>query len=764
MKILIIMDPGIIIPVKGYGGIERIIEMLAKEYLRMGHEVELLITNGSVVEGCIVHGFGKEGFPPDKWDARKAVPTVWKFLNKHKNRFDFVHNFGRLIHLLPILNHPVKKIMSYQREITRRNIKWIDALPSKNMFFTGCSQNLVNRANAPCNWAVVYNACEFVKYSLQTQTAADAPLFFLGRIEKIKGCHTAIEVAKATGSQLIIAGNISTLPEEKEYYENEIFPQIDGKQIIYIGIVNDAQKNEWLGKAKALLFPIEWDEPFGIVMVEAMACGTPVIGFNAGSVNEVIDEGITGFKVNTKEEMIAAVKKVGLISRSTCRQHAKKRFGIDVVAREYLNVINSARKKIVLISTHQPTANPRLMKEYETLKSLGYNTKVLYAYNAEWSHRIDEEKFKNDILARQDFIELGGNPHNKPIRYFLYRVLHRLFKKFAGLSLFFEQMSISRVALVLLRKAKNYPADLYIAHYLGALPAAVKAAAQWKTKMIFDAEDFHRGEQSYYPAQVATIMRLEEKYLPIATAITTASPLIAGEYKKLFPQQKIVVVNNVFSKKYLQPLVSNSHGTLRLFWFSQNVGQYRGLEIFIKALNELPQADISLTIMGNRRSADYEAALLALSKFPHKIVFRDPVPPQDIFAIAAEHDIGLAGEEPNCFNKEICLSNKIFAYLLAGNCIIASDMLGQKEFMEQNAGIGFIYQHNDAKDLARKMEVLYNDRALMNNCKARARELAKYKMNWEEEQQTWLELVEKLIGKNESVSLESQKIITMDMV
>ena len=758
------MDPGIIIPVKGYGGIERIIEMLAKEYLRMGNEVELLITYGSSVEGCLVHGFGKEGFPPYKWDARKAVPTVWEFLNKHKHKFDFIHNFGRLIYLLPILNHPVNKIMSYQREITRRNIKCINALPNRNMYFTGCSQNLVNRVNAPCKWSVVYNACEFSNYRLENDSAADAPLFFLGRIEKIKGCHTAIEVAKATGSQLIIAGNISTLPEEKEYYEREIFPQIDGKQIKYIGTVNDAQKNEWLGQAKALLFPIEWEEPFGIVMVEAMACGTPVIAFNTGSVNEVIDEGITGFKVNTKEEMIDAVKKVGSISRSTCRQYAKKRFDINVVAREYLNIISNARKKIVLISTHQPTANPRLMKEYETLKSLGYNTKVLYAYNAEWSHRIDEEKFKRGILARQDFIELGGNPQNNPIRYFIYRVFYRLFKNFAGLSLFFEQMSISRVTLVLWRKAIKYPADLYVAHYLGALPAATKAAAQWKAKMIFDAEDFHRGEQSYYPAQVKAIMRLEEKYLPMATAITAASPLIAKEYKNLFPQQKIVVINNVFSKKYLQPHISSNNSLLKLFWFSQNIGQFRGLEVFIKALNELPQADISLTIMGNRRSADYEATLLALSKFPHKIVFRDPIPPQDIFAIAAEHDIGLAGEIPNCFNKEICLSNKIFAYLLASNCILASDMQGQKEFMNQNAGIGFIYQHNDAKDLAGKIEVLYNDRTLLNRFKTNAGKLAEYKMNWDEEQQKWLDLVEKLIGKNESVSIEGQKIITMDMV
>ena len=105
----------------------------------------------------------------------------------------------------------------------------------------------------------------------------------------------------------------------------------------------------------------------------------------------------------------------------------------------------------------------------------------------------------------------------------------------------------------------------------------------------------------------------------------------------------------------------------------------------------------------------------------------------------------MAGEVPNCLNKKICLSNKIFTYLLAGNCILASDMPGQKQFIDQNAGIGFSYQHNDAKDLAGKINVLYNDRALIYNCKARARELAKYKMNWEEEQQTWLDLIKELI-------------------
>ncbi|MBC7511053.1 MAG: glycosyltransferase, partial [Ferruginibacter sp.] len=181
MKILIIMDPGILIPVKGYGGIERIIEMLAKEYARLGHKVELLITDGSTVEGCKVHGYGKEGFPPKKWDARKAVPAVWQFLRKHKNEFDLIHNFGRLFYLLPILNHPVKKIMSYQREIHPRNIKWANRLLHKNLMFTGCSQNLINRANVTKNWVCVYNACDFSRYDLRKEVEKDAPLLFLGR-------------------------------------------------------------------------------------------------------------------------------------------------------------------------------------------------------------------------------------------------------------------------------------------------------------------------------------------------------------------------------------------------------------------------------------------------------------------------------------------------------------------------------------------------------------------------------------------------------
>jgi glycosyltransferase involved in cell wall biosynthesis len=334
------MDPGIKIPVTGYGGHERLVEMFAKQYVAMGHRVEVLHTAESSIAGCTMHNLGKEGFPPNKWDARKAIFTAWRFLNKNKSSFDLIHNFGRLIYLLPVWNSSVKKIMTYGREISGKNINLLLRLPHKNIVFTGCSNNLISRSGAKGNWQTVYNAIPFSNYNVTEKIDVDSPLIFLGRIEKIKGCHTAISVAKATNSKLVIAGNVSPLAEEKSYFENEIRPFIDGNQIQYIGTVNDEQKNKWLGKAKALLMPIEWNEPFGIVMIEAMACGTPVIAFNKGSVNEVVDEGITGFKVNTAEEMINAVKdKAENINRKTCADKAKERFDVNVIAQRYLNEI-----------------------------------------------------------------------------------------------------------------------------------------------------------------------------------------------------------------------------------------------------------------------------------------------------------------------------------------------------------------------------------------------------------------------------------------
>ena len=339
MKILLVMDPGILVPPKGYGGHERLVYMFAKEYAKIGHEVHLLVTNGSVVEGCTVHGYGKEGFPPNKIDALLAIPKAWWFIWKNRNSFDLIHNFGRLAYLLPVLNCRVKKIMTYGREITKRNILQINKFKNKNLVFTGCSSNLVSRGNVAGRWETVYNAIDFSKYTLVDKVSEDAPLMFLGRIERVKGCHTAIKIAIQTGNRLLIGGNISPLDVEKKYFEEEIRPFIDGKQIVFLGPLNDEEKSNYLGQSKALLFPIEWDEPFGMVMVEAMACGTPVLAFNKGSVGEVVITGNTGFISETINEMKKDLMKLEEINRKSCRGSAEELFDVSIIAKRYISLI-----------------------------------------------------------------------------------------------------------------------------------------------------------------------------------------------------------------------------------------------------------------------------------------------------------------------------------------------------------------------------------------------------------------------------------------
>jgi glycosyltransferase involved in cell wall biosynthesis len=340
MRILIVMDPGILVPPIGYGGHERLVYMFAREYHRLGHEVELLVTKGSVVEGCVVHGYGQEGFPSTKWQQRKAIPNVWWFLLKNHSKYDLIHNFGRLAYLLPILNSRVKKIMTYGREIFAPNIFKVNKFPNRNLYFTAPSKFCMKSGSIAGNWRVVFNAVDFNKYSLTQVDVNSAPLIFLSRLERLKGAHDAIKIALSLGEKLIIAGNISKLPEEIEYFRNEIEPYIDGDLVQYVGVVDDVQKNYYLGLAKAMLFPARTEEAFGMVMVEAMACGTPVIAFNYAAMPEVIDQAITGFVVDDAQGMMAAVRKINRLDRRLCRQTAEKQFDVSVIAKQYLSLFD----------------------------------------------------------------------------------------------------------------------------------------------------------------------------------------------------------------------------------------------------------------------------------------------------------------------------------------------------------------------------------------------------------------------------------------
>lgn len=158
-------------------------------------------------------------------------------------------------------------------------------------------------------------------------------LAFLGRLTAEKGPEDAIRIARAVGMPLRIAAKIPRA--ETAYFKKKLEPEIDGKKIKLVGEVDEARKEPFLAGAAALLFPIDWPEPFGLVMIEAMACGTPVIAYRSGSVPEVVEDGVTGFIVDGEEQAIEAVGKAGLLDRSRIRAHFEERFAADRMARRY---------------------------------------------------------------------------------------------------------------------------------------------------------------------------------------------------------------------------------------------------------------------------------------------------------------------------------------------------------------------------------------------------------------------------------------------
>jgi len=331
------MDPGIAVPPLQYGGHERLVYLFAQEYNRLGHEVTLLAGPGSQITGNVVE-FGVNDLNRSKKQKYSEILFVWSYLRKNHANFDLIHNFGRLVYLLPVLNKPLKKIMTYGRPVSKNGIRMVTSLPNQNLTFTACSNYCVSTGNGIGNWQTVYNAIDFSSYQLNTNVADNAPLIFLGRLDKIKGAHTAIKVAKATGNQLILAGNKPNTPDNIKYFETEVEPLIDNDEIKYVGALNDEEKNHWLRQAKALLFPIEWDEPFGMVMIEAMACGTPVIAFKRGSVPEVVADRVNGFIATNDKEMENAINSISQIDRASCRNYAESRFDVAIIAKKYLDL------------------------------------------------------------------------------------------------------------------------------------------------------------------------------------------------------------------------------------------------------------------------------------------------------------------------------------------------------------------------------------------------------------------------------------------
>lgn len=405
-------------------------------------------------------------------------------------------------------------------------------------------------------------------------------------------------------------------------------------------------------------------------------------------------------------------------------------------------------KRIVLLTSGQPSLNPRLVKEADALAAAGYRITVIYSYWNAWATELDIELLKD---KKWKAIRVGGDPKTENIPYWLSRLMHKtavFFYKFLGPGAGLAELAIGRSAVSLTIAACREKADLYIAHNLAALPAAVKAAKKNGGRSGFDAEDFHRFETPGDRSDKEVILKvfIEDKYLPQTNYLTASSPQIAAAYKELYPGLDPLVIHNAFPASHisLPPDEENAGAHLRLFWFSQTIGGNRGISDIVDALLLLNDPAIELHLLGDRPQGGTFTEQLNKSRI--KIKYYPPVAPDALIGFSSQFDIGLALEPGFCLNNDLALSNKIFTYLQAGLAIVASNTPAQQKFVSSCPAIGEIYPKGDARSLAAIVKQYKQDRKKLNDAKAAALRLAQERFNWEKESITFMEIIKKTLA------------------
>ena len=322
------------VPPRAYGGTERVVSYLTETLVEMGHEVTLFASGDSVTSANLV-SVVQRGL---RLDPHKPDPLVWHTIMmetvlKDAPSFDVIH-FHIDVLQLPLVGYCETPCVSTAHgRLDLPDLKPLfRCFPRHPMVSISASQ----RAPLPsANWrATVHHGLPLGLYSLHAQP--QDYFAFVGRVSPEKRPDRAIEIARACGTPLRIAAKVDAV--DRDYFESTIEPMLDDPLVTFVGEIGDHAKNEFIGNARALLMPIDWPEPFGLVMIEAMACGTPVIAYGHGSVPEVIDHGVTGFIVQNQEQAIAAAREVDRIDRRRCRQVFEERFAARVMARHYLDV------------------------------------------------------------------------------------------------------------------------------------------------------------------------------------------------------------------------------------------------------------------------------------------------------------------------------------------------------------------------------------------------------------------------------------------
>lgn len=325
------------VPPFRYGGTELIVQLLTDELVRRGHDVTLFASGDSITKAklCSVHNHAL------RLDSNIKEPTLYEqmmladvYQNAH--HFDIIHSH---------VGCSALPYCGFVKTPTVHTMHGIFTPDNEKMYRRFAWQPLISISEAQreprlgLNYIhTVYNGIDTAIYPFHPEPTQPAYLAFVGRLSPEKGPVEAINIARATGFQLKMAGKIDAV--DRSYYQEQVEPLIDGEQIQYLGEVSHEEKVKLLGGATVTLFPITWREPFGLVMIESMATGTPVIGMGLGSVPEVIAHGKTGFVCHSLQKMIEVIPDAIKLNRSICREYVVSRFSVESMTSEYERAYN----------------------------------------------------------------------------------------------------------------------------------------------------------------------------------------------------------------------------------------------------------------------------------------------------------------------------------------------------------------------------------------------------------------------------------------
>jgi glycosyltransferase involved in cell wall biosynthesis len=360
MKIAHIAPPWIPIPPKNYGGTEVVIYNLVEELVAQGHDVTLFAPGDAKTSAKLVSFFPKSliagGVP---WQSHlKAFYHLYKSLERAAE-FDIVHTHlssSSDMYIFPLTAHlktahvttlhsrfPFDRVSNWTGEADYLYMEWAPYVP-----IVAISKSAQAEVKHELNFVgVVHHGLPMEQFRPRSRRKQREDFFaWLGRVVPDKGVHLAIEAAKKAKVRLVLAGTIDRYTKEStDYFQEEIKPQIDGKQIKYIGPVNMKEKISLLSRARGFLNPIQWEEPFGMVMIESMALECPVISFDRGAAPEIIVNGETGFLVHNLEEMVEYIPRIDEIDRAATREYVEKNFSARAMANHYVDIYKKLIKE-----------------------------------------------------------------------------------------------------------------------------------------------------------------------------------------------------------------------------------------------------------------------------------------------------------------------------------------------------------------------------------------------------------------------------------